>query len=516
MAVTNIVDLIFRVSDQASGPARSIEERMGRVQASMEGVRSAGYAIGGAMTVIGGGLVYAAKKAVDLGQTFENTSLSIAGNIQAFGLRRTFEQAKVAGVATLERLDEMAAKLPGTTEEYVEIFKTVLPAAISGGMRDLDQVAEFTSKYAAVAKTQMVDATTAGSELSMILTGAAGQHVTMWRKLKPLIKMNAEEFNHLSDAARLEKVRKALEGYNDAVAATGETLDAKFGELEARIVKIARVGGQPIFDETVRLLGLANEYLRDNELMIRVTVKSLAEKLVKGFRAFVPEAKKAFDAIVKAVQDIKDAIGWVMDHADGLKLALEGALTLWLMASTYDGIKAIADLFVVMRDAALVIEGTSLAGAVGAGAGAAGAGAGLAGLTGKTAVMGLIGSIGKTLLSATSLAAGSFAYMMHGNLAEDEFSFAKYYGGMQEQTKQFLEMYGTKSPFERFNELWAQQAESPKGGVGIHFHNARFDIKQAFAEGYDPDRIATAFVEQIGSTTMYMGQSQFATPAVGQ
>jgi hypothetical protein len=49
----------------------------------------------------------------------------------------------------------------------------------------------------------------------------------------------------------------------------------------------------------------------------------------------------------------------------------------------------------------------------------------------------------------------------------------------------------------------------------VIIENARFDIKQAFAEGYDPDRIAAAFVEQIGSTALYPGQSGFAAAGTG-
>jgi hypothetical protein len=49
----------------------------------------------------------------------------------------------------------------------------------------------------------------------------------------------------------------------------------------------------------------------------------------------------------------------------------------------------------------------------------------------------------------------------------------------------------------------------------VIIENARFDIKQSFAEGYDPDRIAAAFVESIGSTALYPGQSGFAAAGTG-
>jgi len=53
---------------------------------------------------------------------------------------------------------------------------------------------------------------------------------------------------------------------------------------------------------------------------------------------------------------------------------------------------------------------------------------------------------------------------------------------------------------------------TPKGPgkAEVVINNARFDIKQNFAEGYDPDRIAAAFVDQLGAATMYRTQSAFS------
>ena len=49
----------------------------------------------------------------------------------------------------------------------------------------------------------------------------------------------------------------------------------------------------------------------------------------------------------------------------------------------------------------------------------------------------------------------------------------------------------------------------------MYIENARFDIKQAFAEGFDPDRIAAAFVESIGSTSLYPRSSTYAAAGTG-
>ena len=205
-ATTSIVDLIFKVSDQASGPAKNIADRMGSVERTMAGVKTAAFAVGASMTAIGGGIAYAAKKAVDLGSKFEDTSLSIAGSLMAFDLAPNIQMAETAAVRALGNIDKMAAKLPGTTEDYVEVFKAGLPGAIAAGTTDLDKIADFTSRYTAVATANMVDAQQAGSDLSLMLTGVAGQQVAMFRKLQPLIGKTAEEFNKMTRAARMAAI----------------------------------------------------------------------------------------------------------------------------------------------------------------------------------------------------------------------------------------------------------------------------------------------------------------------
>jgi len=345
-----------------------------------------------------------------------------------------------------------------------------------------------------------------------MLTGMAGQQVAMFRKLQPLIGKTAEEFNKMTRAARMAAIDKSLAGYSGMLERAGDTMGSKLGEAEAHLVKIARLGGQPIFDEVLRQLTIINKYLTDNEDSIIRTVKTLSERLVKAFRDLVPDVTKTLEAVRGAVKNISDAFKWLMDHTGELQFAMEAAVGVWLAASTFNGIRAIADLFVLMRDAALVIEGAAV---VGAGAAGAGAAAGGATMTGSTAALGIAGSVAKALTTAGSLAAGAFAYTLHGTLA-DEVDMKAHFAAFQEGQDAYAKFLRQESPMERFNRLLGDQAKTPKGPqVQMNFHNARFDIKQAFAEGFDPDRIAAAFVESIGSTALYPGQSGFAAAGTG-
>lgn len=59
--------------------------------------------------------------------------------------------------------------------------------------------------------------------------------------------------------------------------------------------------------------------------------------------------------------------------------------------------------------------------------------------------------------------------------------------------------------------LVAPRAPGERSGTNFVFPNARFDITQKFAEGYDPDRIAVAFTNDLASMGERRLQSQFST-----
>jgi hypothetical protein len=103
--------------------------------------------------------------------------------------------------------------------------------------------------------------------------------------------------------------------------------------------------------------------------------------------------------------------------------------------------------------------------------------------------------------------------------AEKRLAFTevwKQYGAADPLWRKEFERMAEESGIQ-LSEFFGTKTRTPGGPkkADVIIENARFDIKQAFAEGYDPDRIAAAFVEQIGSTALYPGQSGFAGAATG-
>jgi hypothetical protein len=518
--VQNIVELLFKVSDQASGPGKAIA-------GNMEGIKSAAMAAAAAAVAVGGAMLYAGKKVVDLGTKYEDTSLAIAGAISAFNLAPNIELAEKAAVRALGNIDRMAAKLPGTTEDYVEVFKQGLPAAISAGVTDLDKIADFTSRYTAVATANMVDAQQAGSDLSFMLTGVAGQHVRMWRTLKPLIGKTAEEFNNMTAAARMAAIDKSLEGYSGMLGRVGDTMSAKMGEAEAHIVKIARLAGGPIFDAMLDQLAKMNDYFTKNEKSVVDIGSSIATTVVNALKVVIDN----FETIVRVVKNLLELwaafkIGVVATEITSGLYAIVGAFKA-ITASATEAAAAEAaasgglSLLVGVAAAALSYGAMKLMEPSGVPSGAAetkeskaAAAAHSWRLNFERQAQAFAPNLGMKFAArdafGVKIIPQNIGKQLVTMLGED---FPSFKGAKREGFIEFARQYG----IELADKLPTTVPQLPGGPkkADVIIENARFDIKQAFAEGYDPDRIAAAFVEQIGSTALYPGQSGFAAAGTG-
>lgn len=218
--LTRQVETVFTVADKATAPARSIATAFG-------GIASTASKVGG---ILGGLSVgYAIKSVVDLGSTFEDTALSIAGNIKAFDLAPTFSEAQKVATRALDVIDAKAAKLPGEAEQYIEVFKTGLPKAIESGLTDMEQIADFTSRYTAVAIANQIDSTQAASDLFRMLSGQAGLDVRTFTALAPHLKMTAKQFNELDAASRRMAIENVLGKFAEPLEAASNTFGAKSG-----------------------------------------------------------------------------------------------------------------------------------------------------------------------------------------------------------------------------------------------------------------------------------------------
>lgn len=487
--VQNTVELLFQVSDQATGPSRNIAS-------SFDGLKSVALAAGAAVAAVGAGVLAVAKQAVELGSKFEDTSINIAGNIRAFDLAPTFDAATKSAANALDTIEAMAAKLPGETDQYVEVFKIALPKAIESGMSDIKAITDLTSRFTAVAVSGGVDAGQAGMDMFRMLAGQAGADVKMFTMLAPHLKMTAQQFNKLTAEARRLALDKSLGNFKEMMEAAGNTFSSKMGEAQSHIKTFIRLAGEPIFDAAVKALSAFNQYFSDNEKTLREIGKTVTTALVDGLRTTVDLMRDMYSI----GKDVAGVFGTIYDRGSFFFDALAKALP---MVQAISGGKvalgAVGDFYANRRQELEQSKRVPLS-------------------PEAAGQMELIHfremELSKSLFGA--------AESLHGfeSLAVDS---------QQEILRRIGETYPAGSaPFREAFESHVKalgydvaglvpEAKAGKptipGGpkkADVVIENARFDIKQNFAEGYDPDRIAAAFVDQLGSATMYRTQSAFS------
>jgi hypothetical protein len=305
-------------------------------------------------------------------------------------------------------------------------------------------------------------------------------------------------------------------------------MGAKLGEAEAHIAKIARLAGGPIFDAMLDQLAKMNDYFTKNEKSVIDIGGSIATTVVNALKMVIDN----FETIVHVVKNLIELwaafkIGVVATEITSGLYAIVGAFKA-ITASATEAAAAEAaasgglSLLVGVAAAALSYGAMKMMEPSGAPSGAA-----------------------ETKESKAAAAAHSWrlnfdrqAQQFSSNFPEMKFALSNAFGIKiipQNIGQQLVKMLGEDFPGfkgvkrEGFIEFARQYGIEladklpttiPKlpGGpkkADVVIENARFDIKQAFAEGYDPDRIAAAFVEQIGSTALYPGQSGFAAAGTG-
>lgn len=470
-AVTNTVDLIFKVTDQATGPSK-------RLEGVMSGLK---VAAGLAATAIGGiSIAAAVKEAISLTADYEKTVLNTATKFRAFGLGDTFAESEAATRSALRAIEDLADKLPGEAADYVTVFEQIIPKAVKSGMTNVKEIIDFTAQYTAAVSGSGIDAGQAARDMVGMLSGTAGADMRTFteivRDLLPPTLQSAEAFNKLSAEARRVELQKVFgsAAIAEKMAKSAGSLDSKLGEALSKIKRLIRESTAPMFADALKLLDNLNVFITQNKEQIGDLIRIMGTGIAAAVKLAIPPLQ------------------FMLQHIEGIARAMAVVFGFWAgakLASMLGGlgalIKQVQVLYGAMRAFGVITAVTSLmTEAVGKGW------VGVASALGKAAVIG--GTITAAVVSVNKALEG---------LEAAEVKLPKV-----EELK-FPEVT-IPAPAEDKKKEKPAKTGPPKADVVIE--NARFDIKQNFAEGFDPDRIAAAFVDQLGAATMYRTQSAFS------
>lgn len=229
----------------------------------------------------------AAKGIADIGSTFEQNRIQIAGFLGGLGLTSDFNSGLTEADKTIQSIVKAAARLPGEAEDYIQVFKTALPfvqAAIPGG--SIEQITDFTNQLTAVGKTFGIDAGTIAHEADALL-GTQGrasirfplfvQLQNFMRKLPGQAQLTAESFNQMSQPKRLQLMADAFKLLTPMLDAASTSFDAMWGAAVSAFKQITRLVTAPIFNMFKKSLDQLNGAFYDADGQLTAFGKDFVE-----------------------------------------------------------------------------------------------------------------------------------------------------------------------------------------------------------------------------------------------
>ena len=410
----------------------------------------------------------------------------------------------------------------------VEVFKTALPKAIESGLTDMTKIADFTSQYTAVAIANQIDSTQAANDLFRMLSGQAGLDVRTFTSLQPHLKMTAKEFNALNAEQRRMAIENVLGKFAEPLEAASNTFGAKSGELISTFRKLAREASVPLFEGMKRTLEEVTRYINTNRDSLLQMGRTISESVLAGLRAIPP------------------VLQFMSEHMEAIKTAAMVFAGIWAAGTLASGITSIITLMQQLATATAAVN-TAATGGIFAKLGVTAAGAAVTAgaaaflipseggsaqeVAREKAVMAQyraqqaaaaerqqkIAAMGATYTDITSRIGGLLGGMGNvealykqagagklGFKPADVLTAAELLGYAADDLARLADATSAAK------KVAAAGADGKGKGTSVNIQNARFDIKQSFAEGYDPDRIAVAFTDTLAKLGEYRGQSAFS------
>lgn len=644
--VTKLIELIFSAQDRATGGVNNVTRSMmglrnasdAATKAQMGLIEKMHHLGGAARTVItavrtvAGGI----QKIIGLNAAWQEGQIRIAGQLKAMDLVPTFEAGKAAAKDTYEYMEKVAGPLPGELEDYLSVFEKGLAGFARAGYTNLQDVAQRSSAYTAVAISAGIDSQQAGMDLFRILNGQAGADVRTWTTLLPVLEKAgnlgqdaAKTWNQMDAAARIELLTKATGKYGDMIGASTDQASAVGGALGSQFKALTRMFTKPIYDIALKGMNTMSAKLEGvmdqaegYANMAGEAIYEIVGGINAAFAASVEWIKAAGGhldkylsrplANIKAM--ISDSVGAMADRLGGAGAAVGlGAMAYGgpmaamavgavggaasnpealgaMQASLLDTVGSFLRAFIAVGEAAMVVGNAIGSGLMPVLEPVIGLFSDVASVISDVVVSmsdtvmrfvdnlkpifgAMMDSFGKLLATVRKVLGptitllggavsglfdfvvwtltpifkavgilltglseileafiGMFAFMLpeqpkYERMSKGEYESQRHLHGMVRFAKvQFdladklkaLGVYGDGAAGVDSAEALVKKAAAAKspGGRGgattFDFRGSRFDVRQAFADGFDPDRVAAAFTSDLAALGERRVQSTFA------
>lgn len=274
MAVTEKVKAEFDASS-ASGYSRvlgGLGSVAGSVSRSMSGLLSGTNLLKvGLAGLVSGATAHGIGK---VGAEFENVQTRLAGTLSALDFAPDFTSGLQQAKGVMDSLYAAAAKLPGETEDYIEVFTSALPVLnnVKGGLAG---ATAYANRYTAVMKSMGIDTGEAAMNLQRLLgqgQGMAESRSPAFRQLSNYMRtipgyanLTTASFNKMSQSMRTELLDKTLAKMGPMVDHMQTSWDAVSGAMTSAGRLLFRQATSPLFESMKKSMGGVADLILDSQ-----------------------------------------------------------------------------------------------------------------------------------------------------------------------------------------------------------------------------------------------------------
>lgn len=464
-----------------------------------------------------------AEKFVELNSEAENATRQMGGTLAA--MYRFAKDPTENMRSGLERAREVmegfnkAGFEGGFASDKLAAAGMSIARGWSAARRGTADMVPFVTQLAKVARMRGLNVSEAASSVSMAIErGMAGRNSPMMQ----LLGIAPKQLRSLrTEASRLKLIETRLAMFSPAGLESMETFSDRVEKIKTRISAIMEDAGKPFFEQAKTAAGELADHLKESREELTVAAGLVGTQLARGIGAASGGVKLLADhlgLVITALEGFatyklvgKLGLGALSSSVAGMTLGRAGFAT---AAGEAIGLGAVASM---LGQAALI------GGAIGMAANAALDWAGLGEIIRddadrqakdmrRTEMEGFSATVLSRAAMAGKLKAGETwearkTWALGQLIGEAEkakggkvglFSGGAMVGAAgAEELRSMAGEYGIKAPAERtapYND----------------FRNSTFNIKQDFAPGFDPDRIAVAFANDLAQLGEMASQSSFS------
>jgi hypothetical protein len=260
-----------------------------------------------------------------------------------------FQQARTEARGILSDMNQLAARLPGETEDYMRFFSQSLPFLSQAHGMTESRAIHLAGYLGAGSVSSGIDSEQGARDLVQFLTN--GPHVTdrswmeSWRNLATYKgkQVTAEQIRGMDTDKRVEVLENIARALQPQIDATGDSYEALIGTMKSFRHELYLSVTEPIFESWKKFLKASGESLAHLQPILVKVGEFFSQKVAGGLDYFTTRLQNVGDLVLGTwAHKLVDAINLIWGTASRFGHFAGGALG-GLASRAYGGVTGYMD-----------------------------------------------------------------------------------------------------------------------------------------------------------------------------